>query len=61
VLLRNTQINPMSVKVPTGTKLAGTELDRFKAQVARVDTAMKSARLDQFAAVEGRQATGRAR
>ncbi len=38
VLIGMTQINPMSVKVPTGTKLAGRELDRFRVAKARLDT-----------------------
>ncbi len=29
VLINNLQVNPMSVKVPTGTRLAGRELERF--------------------------------
>lgn len=29
VLQGNAQINPLSIKIPTGTKLAGKELDRF--------------------------------
>ncbi len=43
-------VNPMSVRVPTGTKLAGAELDRFKAQVERVDVALKSNPANQVAA-----------
>jgi murein DD-endopeptidase MepM/ murein hydrolase activator NlpD len=30
VLQGNTQVNPMSIKVPTGVKLAGRDLDRFQ-------------------------------
>jgi murein DD-endopeptidase MepM/ murein hydrolase activator NlpD len=37
VMVRNRQINPMDVKLPTGTTLAGAELAAFKAMVARVN------------------------
>lgn len=33
VLVNGTQVNPKSVKLPTGTKLAGSDLKKFKAQV----------------------------
>ena len=36
VLQQNKQVNPMSVKMPVGTKLAGTDLDRFDQQRARI-------------------------
>jgi hypothetical protein len=36
-MVRNRQINPMDVKLPTGTTLAGAELAAFKAMVARVN------------------------
>ena len=38
VLVGNTQVNPMSVKIATGIKLAGKDLDRFKATKVQVDT-----------------------
>lgn len=37
VLQGMTQINPLSIKVPTGIKLTGRELDRFHATKAQVD------------------------
>jgi murein DD-endopeptidase MepM/ murein hydrolase activator NlpD len=37
VLVGNKQINPLSVKMPTSTKLAGRDLDRFKATKRDVD------------------------
>jgi murein DD-endopeptidase MepM/ murein hydrolase activator NlpD len=51
VLKANAQINPMSVKVPTGIKLAGAELTRFKAEVARIDLAMKDDPANQLASM----------
>ena len=36
VLQRNQQVNPMSVKMPTGFKLAGADLQRFLQQQSRV-------------------------
>ena len=38
VLQAGKQINPMSIKIPTGTKLAGRELDRFKGAKREVET-----------------------
>lgn len=38
VLKGNAQINPLSVKMPTSTKLAGRELDRFKTVKRDTDT-----------------------
>jgi murein DD-endopeptidase MepM/ murein hydrolase activator NlpD len=35
VLVNNDQINPLSIKVPTGTKLAGKELERFNTAMAQ--------------------------
>lgn len=49
VLQANAQINPMSVKVPTGRKLAGSELDRFHREVARIALALKANPTGQFA------------
>ncbi len=47
---RNGQrMNPIGVKVPQGTVLAGAELDRFEAQKARVDDLLASARQRQLA------------
>jgi murein DD-endopeptidase MepM/ murein hydrolase activator NlpD len=40
VLVGNTQINPMSIKVPTGIKLAGRELDRYLAHRRQIDQMM---------------------
>ncbi len=37
VLVNHVQVNPMSVKMPTGTKLAGRELERFKRAKARLE------------------------
>lgn len=36
VLVKNQQVNPMAVKMPMGTKLAGADLDRFTQQRARI-------------------------
>lgn len=36
VLLKNQQVNPMVVKMPVGTKLAGADLERFTQQRARI-------------------------
>ena len=38
VLQGMTQINPTSIKIPTGTKLAGKELDRFRAAKGQIET-----------------------
>ncbi|MEW5728767.1 MAG: peptidoglycan DD-metalloendopeptidase family protein [Pseudomonadota bacterium] len=38
ILQGGKQINPMSVKVPTGTKLTGRDLDRFKAAKREIET-----------------------
>jgi murein DD-endopeptidase MepM/ murein hydrolase activator NlpD len=38
ILIGNTQVNPMSVKMPTGVKLTGRELDRFLALKKQADT-----------------------
>ncbi|MGE5503953.1 MAG: peptidoglycan DD-metalloendopeptidase family protein [Actinomycetota bacterium] len=38
VMIGNAQVNPMSIKMPTGTKLAGRELDRFLALKKQADT-----------------------
>jgi murein DD-endopeptidase MepM/ murein hydrolase activator NlpD len=40
VLVGSEQVNPMSIKVPTGIKLAGRDLDRFQAHRRRVDLMM---------------------
>lgn len=40
VMARSRQINPMDVKLPTGTTLAGTELAAFRAHVARVNAVL---------------------
>ena len=48
VLHHGRQVNPMSVKLPTGLKLTGTELARFEAERDRVRR--------QFAALPGRRA-----
>ncbi|MFO1186338.1 MAG: M23 family metallopeptidase [Alphaproteobacteria bacterium] len=53
VLQANSQINPMSVKVPTGRKLAGAELDQFRHEVARITLALKANPAGQFAANGG--------
>ncbi len=37
VLIRGEQVNPVSIKMPTGVKLAGAELDRFKTARSRID------------------------
>jgi len=42
VLQGNTQVNPMSVKVPTGIKLAGRDLDRYQAHKRQTDLVMAS-------------------
>lgn len=36
VLMKNQQVNPMTVKMPIGTKLVGADLDRFVQQRARI-------------------------
>jgi murein DD-endopeptidase MepM/ murein hydrolase activator NlpD len=36
VLMKNHQVNPMTVKMPVGTKLAGADLERFTQQRARI-------------------------
>ncbi len=40
IMMGGTQINPMSVKMPTGVKLAGRELERFLAAKRASDTMM---------------------
>ncbi|RAU20598.1 peptidase M23 [Paramagnetospirillum kuznetsovii] len=40
VLQGNTQVNPMSIKVPTGVKLAGKDLERFQAHKRQSDLIM---------------------
>ncbi len=40
VLVGNAQVNPMSIKVPTGVKLAGRELDRFQQYKRQSDLLM---------------------
>ena len=40
VLVGNTQVNPMSIKVPTGVKLAGRDLDRFQQYKRQSDLVM---------------------
>ncbi|MBI2235530.1 MAG: peptidoglycan DD-metalloendopeptidase family protein [Magnetospirillum sp.] len=40
ILMGGTQINPMSVKMPTGVKLAGRELERFHASRRASDSMM---------------------
>jgi murein DD-endopeptidase MepM/ murein hydrolase activator NlpD len=50
VLQAGNQINPMSVRVPTGRKLGGTELDEFQRQAERIDLAIKSNPASKFAA-----------
>jgi len=42
VLVGNTQVNPMSIKVPTGIRLAGRELDRYLAHRRQMDQMMAS-------------------
>jgi murein DD-endopeptidase MepM/ murein hydrolase activator NlpD len=37
VLRNGTQINPLQIKQPANQQLAGAELDRFQAEVARID------------------------
>jgi len=37
VMINGRQINPMSVKLPTGRKLDGKELERFQTERARID------------------------
>lgn len=40
VMVRSRQINPMDVRLPTGTTLAGADLAAFKAHVARVNVVL---------------------
>lgn len=42
ILQGKTQINPMSVKIPTGTKLTGKELDRFRTAKRRTETLLST-------------------
>ena len=42
VLQGNTQVNPMSIKVPTGVKLTGRDLDRYQAFKRQTDLVMAS-------------------
>jgi murein DD-endopeptidase MepM/ murein hydrolase activator NlpD len=42
VLVGNTQVNPMSIKVPTGIRLAGRELERYLAHRRQMDQMMAS-------------------
>jgi murein DD-endopeptidase MepM/ murein hydrolase activator NlpD len=42
VLQGNAQVNPMSIKVPTGIKLAGRDLDRYQAFKRQSDLLMAS-------------------
>jgi murein DD-endopeptidase MepM/ murein hydrolase activator NlpD len=51
VLQKGAQINPMSVKA-TGIKLAGSELNRFRDQVGRIETALRANPSNQVAAAE---------
>jgi murein DD-endopeptidase MepM/ murein hydrolase activator NlpD len=37
VLVNGTQVNPQSVTLPTGVRLAGKELKSFQALVANID------------------------
>ncbi|MBI5163229.1 MAG: peptidoglycan DD-metalloendopeptidase family protein [Magnetospirillum sp.] len=37
VMVGNTQVNPLSIKMPTGTKLAGRDLDRFKGVKGQIE------------------------
>lgn len=53
VLQANAQINPMSVKVPTGRKLAGAELAQFRREVARIALALQGNPASRFAANGG--------
>lgn len=50
VLQAGNQINPMSVRVPTGRKLAGADLDQFRRQTEKISLAMKSNPAAQLAA-----------
>jgi murein DD-endopeptidase MepM/ murein hydrolase activator NlpD len=59
VLQRGAQINPLSVKVPTGRKLAGLELERFRREAERIDLSMRMGPAGQFAS--NGTAIGRAR
>ncbi|HSV29178.1 MAG TPA: peptidoglycan DD-metalloendopeptidase family protein [Candidatus Omnitrophota bacterium] len=38
VMVGNAQVNPLSIKMPTNTKLAGRDLERFKATKRETDT-----------------------
>lgn len=40
VLQGNAQVNPLSIKVPTGIKLAGRDMDRFQAHKRQTDLVM---------------------
>jgi len=62
VLVHGKFVNPMSVRVPTGIKLAGAELDRFRTQVSRIDTALKVNPANQIAEADnGSTSDSRAR
>ncbi len=53
VLVNNRQVNPRSVKLPTGRVLRGRELNRFKATLGQLRTAMiKAAQTDTVASAE---------
>jgi len=44
LLKHNHQVNPMTIKVPTGRKLGPAELKRFAQEKARIDQLVESAR-----------------
>ena len=59
VLQAGTQINPLGVKVPTGHKLAGTELAEFRAGVESTDHAVRTNPATQYAASQPQETRSR--
>ena len=51
IFQRNRRVNPLSAKVPQGTVLAGRELNRFKAEKARIDGLLAAAERPQTLAM----------
>ncbi len=58
VLVNNRQVSPRSVKLPTGRVLRGRELNRFKAKLGQLRTAMiRAAQTDTLASAESKNQT----
>ncbi|MEE9208964.1 MAG: hypothetical protein V3U23_00820, partial [Kiloniellales bacterium] len=44
VMRQGRQVNPLKIKLPSGEKLKGTDLERFHARRAQIDALRESAR-----------------